>query len=823
MRTALTILTLSLTLSLSAPTFAQSSSDIETLSKKEQAARKKAEALESERVQVRKDVEALKKVLAKAAQQTRNIETDLTTLEQDTRTLSNRAESLTNQIDQDRTKYAELLAALQRLEATPPPTLALTPRDAKRAANAGQLMATLSGQLKQRAETLSLNLKALEVTQSQLVLKKSNLAKTQAKLKSEIQNVNRGLQNKSNLESKLAADKQVAAAEAERLAAESKTLLELIAKLETEAAKIIPRTKPGRKSSPKVVLPKGTKRFAEAKGNLLRPISGRIIKKYGRGEKGLTFVGRASAKVLAPYAGRVEFSGPFKNYENVVILNVGDGFFVLLTGLDELHIDAGDNVRRGEPVGALPGRSNSELYIELRRNGSPVDPSPWSRLVKFVLPALGSVAAIALFAYSTTHQSAVAVERPAYDETFEQLELFADVLARVRSQYVVEVDDSALIEDAMNGMLQSLDPHSSYINPESFRDLRQNNKGEYGGLGMEVTMEDGFVKVIAPIDDTPAKRAGVKAGDFITEIEGKSLLGATLTEAVDQMRGKPGESINITIVREGEDPIYLDIEREVIKRQTVKFELKDGMGYARISQFNEKAADGLRGAVSDLQVENGGRLPGMILDLRGNPGGLLIQSVEVSSVFLDGGEVVSTRGRRADDVNVYNAEKGQMAKNVPLIVLVDGASASASEIVAGALQDKGRALIVGMTTFGKGSVQDVIPLRGGRDGALKITTQRYYTPNGRSIQASGIVPDIVISAVPDDGEDRTRFSEASLPNAIENENEDADSESSEEVEAEIKIDYPPEGFEVSDDYQLQKAIEILKSGDYAQKLAEAQG
>lgn len=441
--------------------------------------------------------------------------------------------------------------------------------------------------------------------------------------------------------------------------------------------------------------------------------------------------------------------------------------------------------------------------------------------MKLVLPALGSVAALALFAFSTTQQSAVAVERPAYDETFEQLELFADVLARVRSQYVVEVDDSALIEDAMNGMLQSLDPHSSYISPKSFKDLRANNKGEYGGLGMEVTMEDGFVKVIAPIDDTPAKRAGVKAGDFITEIEGKSIIGSTLTEAVDQMRGKPGEPINITIIREGEDPIYLDITREVIKRQTVKFELKDGFGYARIAQFNEKAADGLRGAISDLQVENGGRLPGMILDLRGNPGGLLTQSVEVSSVFLDGGEVVSTRGRRANDVNVYNAQKGQMAKNVPLIVLVDGASASASEIVAGALQDKGRALIIGMTTFGKGSVQDVIPLRGGRDGALKITTQRYYTPNGRSIQASGITPDIFISAIPDDGEDKERFSEASLPNAIANENEETESE--EDTPEEVIIDYPPEDFEVSDDYQLQQAIALLKSGDYAKKLAEAQG
>ena len=437
--------------------------------------------------------------------------------------------------------------------------------------------------------------------------------------------------------------------------------------------------------------------------------------------------------------------------------------------------------------------------------------------MKFVLPALGSVAAVSLFAFATTQQSAVAVERPAYDETFEQLELFADVLARVRTQYVVDVDDADLIEDAMNGMLASLDPHSAYINPEDFRDMRMDTKGEYGGLGMEVTMEDGFVKVISPIDETPAKAAGILAGDYITEIDGKSLLGATLNEAVGQMRGKPGEPINITIVREGEDPITLDIVREVIKRQTVKFEDKDGVGYIRIAQFNEKAADGLKDAIADLQKQYDGRIPGLILDLRGNPGGLLTQSVQVSSVFLDGGEVVSTRGRRADDVNVYNGEKGQMAKNVPLIVLVDGASASASEIVAGAIQDRGRGLVMGMTTFGKGSVQDVIPLSGGRDGALKITTQRYYTPEGRSIQGGGIAPDIAVSAVPDDGEERQRYSEASLPNAIANEDDAAN-------EAEdLDITYPPEGFEISDDYQLLQAIELLKSGDFAARLAEVQG
>lgn len=438
--------------------------------------------------------------------------------------------------------------------------------------------------------------------------------------------------------------------------------------------------------------------------------------------------------------------------------------------------------------------------------------------MKLLLPALGSVAAVALFAFSTTHQSAIAVERPAYDETFEQLELFADVLARVRSQYVVDVDDSELIEDAMNGMLASLDPHSSYINPEAFKEMRLNTKGEYGGLGMEVSMEDGFVKVISPIDDTPAKAAGIKAGDFITEIEGKSLLGATLSEAVDQMRGKPGESINITVVRKGEDPIQFDITREIIKRPTVKFEDKDGIGYIRIAQFNEVAADGLKDAITSLQKEYGGRIPGLILDLRGNPGGLLTQSVQVSSVFLNGGEIVSTRGRRANDVNVYNGEKGEMAKDVPLVILIDGASASASEIVAGAIQDRSRGLLLGMTSFGKGSVQDVIPLSGGRDGALKITTQRYYTPEGRSIQGAGIVPDITVSAVPDDGKDTERFSEASLPNAIENEDEGEETTETEEV----VIDYPPEGFEISDDYQLQKAIELLKSGSYAQKLAEVQ-
>jgi septal ring factor EnvC (AmiA/AmiB activator) len=377
MRNALAILALTACLTAFAPSFAQTSNDVDALTKKEQAAREKASALESERQKVRKDVSSLKKALAKTARQTQTIETDLTALERDTASLTARAVTLNTQIEADLTQYTELVAALQRLELSPPPTLALTPRDAKRAADAGLLMATLSGQLKKRADALGLNLIALEVTQAQLVSKKMDLSSTRAKLESEMKTVSAGLTSKSKLEAKLEDEKKTAAAEADRLAAESKTLLELIAKLEREAAKVVPRTKPGRKPSAKLVLPEGTKPFAQAKGGMIQPVSGRLIKSYGRGEKGHTYSGRAGGQVIAPYAGRVEFSGPFKNYDNVVILNVGDGYFVLLTGLNDLYIDAGDTVRRGEPVGKLPSQTGAELYIELRRNGSPVDPKPW--------------------------------------------------------------------------------------------------------------------------------------------------------------------------------------------------------------------------------------------------------------------------------------------------------------------------------------------------------------------------------------------------------------------------------------------------------------
>lgn len=437
--------------------------------------------------------------------------------------------------------------------------------------------------------------------------------------------------------------------------------------------------------------------------------------------------------------------------------------------------------------------------------------------MKYIVPALGTAAAVALFAFSNFQTvSAVAAEPSKKVDTFKQLELFADVMARVRADYVVDVEDDLLIEDAINGMLQSLDPHSSYMNADTFRDMQTVTAGEYGGLGMEVTSDSGFVKVVAPIDDTPAAKAGIKAGDYLTEIDGKSLIGMSLTEAVEQMRGKPGEPITVTVVRRNEDPMEITMVRAIIPQNRVTYKIQDGIPVVRISQFNEKTESSMKEAIASARKELGGSMPGLVLDLRRNPGGLLDQSIKVSSAFLDGGDVVSTRGRRSNDVQDYGAEKGELLKGVPIVVLIDNASASASEIVAGAIQDRERGLVIGMTSFGKGSVQSIIPLRGGRDGALRLTTQRYYTPLGRSIQGTGIEPDIFVSATPEDESARKSFRESDLPNAIKNELEAAESE-----EPEIKVEYPPEDFAKDGDFQLDKAIEILKTGRYKTLMAAA--
>jgi carboxyl-terminal processing protease len=328
-------------------------------------------------------------------------------------------------------------------------------------------------------------------------------------------------------------------------------------------------------------------------------------------------------------------------------------------------------------------------------------------------------------------------------DTYRQLDLFGEVFERVRADYVEEVSDEQLIEAAINGMLSSLDPHSSYMNAKSFRDMQVQVRGEFGGLGIEVTMENGVVKVVSPIDDTPAAKAGLKPGDLITQIDGEPVLGLTLNDAVERMRGPVNSEIKLTIHREGKDPFEVKLTRAVIKIQSVKSHLEgNDIGYIRITSFNEQADSGLQAAMKALKSQAGDKLQGIVLDLRNNPGGLLDQAIAVSDDFLDKGEIVSTRGRHAEDAARYNAKPGDITGGLPMVVLINGGSASASEIVAGALQDQHRAVLLGTRSFGKGSVQTIIQLPG--HGAMRLTTARYYTPSGRSIQAKGIEPDITV-------------------------------------------------------------------------------
>jgi len=347
--------------------------------------------------------------------------------------------------------------------------------------------------------------------------------------------------------------------------------------------------------------------------------------------------------------------------------------------------------------------------------------------------------------------------RAAAADAYKQLSLFGDVFERVRSDYVEKPDDGKLVESAINGMLTGLDPHSSYMDAKSFRDMQVQTRGEFGGLGIEVTMEDGLIKVVAPIDETPAAKAGVMANDFITHIDDEPVQGLTLNQAVDKMRGPVNTKIKLKIMRKGQDkPVEMTLTRDVIRVLSVRSHSEgDDIGYIRITQFNEQATTGLKKAIADLTAQDGDKLKGFILDLRNNPGGLLDQAISVSNAFLNRGEIVSTRGRNADETQRFTARPGDLTKGKPVIVLINGGSASASEIVAGALQDHKRATMIGTRSFGKGSVQTIIPLGSG-NGALRLTTARYFTPSGHSIQAKGIVPDIeVLQDVPDDLKVRT--------------------------------------------------------------------
>lgn len=449
------------------------------------------------------------------------------------------------------------------------------------------------------------------------------------------------------------------------------------------------------------------------------------------------------------------------------------------------------------------------------------------------------------------------------EDLYEQLKIFGGVLERVQREYVDEPENRELIEAAMIGMLQSLDPHSAYMPPKNFEDMKVQTKGEFGGLGIEVTMERGLVKVVAPIADTPAERAGILTNDLIARLDGEDVLGLTLSEAVDIMRGKIGTKITLTVLREGEeDPLEIDIIRDIIEIKAVRYRAEGPEGqiaYIRLTTFNENTTKNLRKAMAELSASAGKeKFAGYILDLRNNPGGLLGEAVKVSDSFLSQGEIVSTRARKAEDNIRFNARRGDMSKGAPVLVLINGGSASASEIVAGALQDHHRALVVGTQSFGKGSVQTVIPLP--NDGALRLTTARYFTPSGRSIQALGVTPDVIIDQeLPEDIKARPRRSEASLrghlssspendketPDAKTNKSEDAandksnidtkddsddksdeSSEGNANVKAKDKTKEKGKSFayvprELEKDKQLQKAIEIMLAMDASkQRLLE---
>lgn len=351
-------------------------------------------------------------------------------------------------------------------------------------------------------------------------------------------------------------------------------------------------------------------------------------------------------------------------------------------------------------------------------------------------------------------------------ETYEQLNLFGDIFERVRNDHVVESKDNELVEAAINGMLASLDPHSSFMNADAYRDMQVQTRGEFGGLGIEVTMENGVVKVVTPIDDTPAAKAGIQSGDYITHLDGKQVMGMNLKQAVDLMRGPVNTPIKLSVVREGTaEPFDVVLKRAVITVQSVRARREKDVAYIRITAFNEHTNDGVVENLAKLKKEIGANFQGVVLDLRNNPGGLLDQAIAVSDTFLERGEIVSTRGRRADDIQRFSASKGDLTEGKPVIVIINGGSASASEIVAGALQDHRRGIVLGTTSFGKGSVQTIIPLAG--KGALRMTTARYFTPSGRSIQATGIEPDIKVEQAKLEVVEPQRLrSEADLPSHL---------------------------------------------------------
>lgn len=409
---------------------------------------------------------------------------------------------------------------------------------------------------------------------------------------------------------------------------------------------------------------------------------------------------------------------------------------------------------------------------------------------------------------------AAATSRISENSTYDLLNLFGEVFDRVRSDYVEPVADDKLIESALNGMLTALDPHSNYMNEKSFADMKIQTKGEFGGLGIEVTMENGLIKVVSPIDDTPAAKAGVKPGDYISGIDGVAVMGMMLQDAVDKMRGPVGSTVKITLLREGlKEPMNITIRRDLIKIQSIRSRSEDDIAYLRITSFSENTADAMKAAFEKEKKTIGSKLKGVVLDLRNNPGGLLDQAIEVSDAFLDHGEIVSTRSRRGEDSRRYSARSGDIANGLPLVVLINEGSASASEIVAGALKDHKRAVAMGIKSFGKGSVQTVIPIN--RHGAIRLTTARYYTPSGVSIQAKGIVPDIVVEQAKIEPVKSTgNFSEENLPGHLTNDQTKDESgalpsDTKKSKKDEKKDDKDDEKKDAALDYQLRRALDLI--------------
>ncbi len=403
------------------------------------------------------------------------------------------------------------------------------------------------------------------------------------------------------------------------------------------------------------------------------------------------------------------------------------------------------------------------------------------------------------------------------EEKYKYLDLFGQVFDRVRSSYVEEVSDQELIEKAIDGMLSGLDPHSGYMNEEIWKEMQMDTKGKFGGLGIEITMEEGFVKVIAPIEDTPAYDAGILAGDFIIQIDDTPVFGLTLNEAVELMRGEKGAPIVVTISRENKEPFEVEIIRDYINIRSVKSEIVDDVGYLRITSFNEQTEKGLIEAIKNIQSNPDNNIIGYVLDVRSNPGGLLTQAVKVTDIFLERGEIVSTRGRDKKDIKRYRAKKVDRTNGKPLVVLIDGGSASASEIVAGALQDHRRAIIIGTQSFGKGSVQTIIPFQVSNSDDLtgiRLTTARYYTPSGKSIQGKGITPDMIIEQGEFESYDFKTFSESDLKDSLDKNNEKTENEK--EIEEELSE------FEkrLAIDYQLQRAIDLIRGVSFYKETLE---